>query len=220
MRFLTVGLGEILHSSRHNMCRAFDGDDAISILGHSEGYDACIAEAGNVTELFPFRLRKREIHTPLIMLTTSNEPKVRAEMLNRGADQCLTLPIDEVELEAHAQAVVRRCCGDHSSNKIGVGDLVVDLDRNIVQVNGVPVRLTNKEYSLFEVLVVSPNRIFTKEGIIRRIYDDLEDPPLNKIVDVFVCKIRKKLAPVLGYDPIRTIWGRGYQLNTEELCHA
>jgi|SRR5215469_9339407 len=95
---------------------------------------------------------------------------------------------------------------------IRTGDLVVDLDSRFVSVHDKPVRLTAKEYSILELLSVRQGTTVTKEMLLSHLYGGMHEPGL-KIIDVFVCHLRKKLAQPTGSKYyIETIWGRGYKL--------
>ena len=95
---------------------------------------------------------------------------------------------------------------------IRTGDLVVDLERRIVAADGKPVRLTPKECSVLELLSLRSGVTVTKEMLLDHLYDGKDEPQL-KIIDVFVCRLRKKLAQATdGKHHIETVWGRGYRL--------
>jgi two-component system, cell cycle response regulator CtrA len=95
---------------------------------------------------------------------------------------------------------------------IRTGDVVVDLDRRIVTADGKPMRLSRKEYSILELLSLRPGVTVTKEMLLGHLYDGKDEPQL-KIIDVFVCRLRKKLAQATdGKHHIETVWGRGYRL--------
>ena len=100
----------------------------------------------------------------------------------------------------------------HYPSTIQTGDLVVDLNTRVVSVNGKPVHLTGKEYAVLELLSVRKATTLTKEMFLNHLYSGVHEPEL-KIIDVFVCKLRKKLAQATGGNHyIQTIWGRGYML--------
>ena len=95
---------------------------------------------------------------------------------------------------------------------ISTGKLVVDLDTRVVSVDDRKVRLTKKEYSILELLSLRKGTTLTKEMFLNHLYGGVDEPEL-KIIDVFVCKLRKKLALATGGKHyIDTVWGRGYML--------
>jgi len=94
---------------------------------------------------------------------------------------------------------------------IRTGDVVVDLERRIVRADGKPVRLTGREYSILELLSLRPGITVTKEMLLGHLYCGKDEPGL-KIIDVFVCHLRQKLARATGGKHyIETVWGRGYR---------
>src|SRR5438445_590741 len=131
--------------------------------------------------------------------------------LGFGADDFLTKPFDRRELIARIQAIVRRSKG-HSESTIRTGKLVVNLDTRVVSVDDQPVHLTGKEYGILELLSLRKGTTLTKEMFLNHLYGGMDEPEL-KIIDVFVCKLRKKLAQATGGKHyIETVWGRGYVL--------
>jgi two-component system cell cycle response regulator CtrA len=159
--------------------------------------------------IWKFRLAK--IKSPIIVLSAlwAIESKIRS--LGFGADDYLVKPYNTVELIARIQALSRRFRGlDSSVYKIG--QLSVHLDNKEVYCNNKPIILTGKEYAILEILVTR-NGIVPKEVFLNNLYGGIDEPEM-KIIDVFVCKLRKKLiAASGGIDFIQTVWGRGYQLN-------
>jgi DNA-binding winged helix-turn-helix (wHTH) protein len=100
----------------------------------------------------------------------------------------------------------------HSEATIQTGKLLVNLDTRVVSVQDRPVRLTKKEYSILELLSLRKGTILTKEMFLDHLYGGMDEPEI-KIIDVFVCKLRKKLAHATGGKHyIETVWGRGYAL--------
>jgi len=205
MRILAVELQGIVVDGV--LSYAESAEDAISILSECERFDILLAGIG-AGEMFPYHLRTAKVNTPLIMLGANSDLRTRAKMLERGADGVLPLPIHRDELDANICAVVRRY-NNWTTNLLEVGELVLDLTNKRLEVGGTHVHLTVKEYRLLEVLMLRPNRVFHQETFIAKLYD--MDEPDCKIVDVYICKLRKKLREV-GVEPIKTSWGKGYYL--------
>jgi two-component system cell cycle response regulator CtrA len=123
----------------------------------------------------------------------------------------VTKPFHKDELVARIHAIVRRSKG-HAQSVIQTGDLAVNLDAKIVEVNGARVHLTGKEYQMLELLSLRKGSTLTKEMFLNHLYGGMDEPEM-KIIDVFICKLRKKLAHASdGKDYIETVWGRGYVL--------
>lgn len=161
------------------------------------------------------RLRSAKIRIPILILSGLSGVDQKIKGLGFGADDYLTKPFNRGELLARIQAIVRRSKG-HSDSTIQVGEhLVVNMDMRSVEADGVSVHLTSKEYGILELLALRRGSILTKEMFLNHLYGGIDEPDL-KIVDVFVCKLRKKLAKATGgINYIETVWGRGYVLKED-----
>ncbi len=157
------------------------------------------------------RLRAARVTTPILILSGLTEMDNKIKGLGFGADDYLTKPFDKRELIARIQAIVRRSKG-HSDSVIRTGRLTVNLDTRTVEVDTQPLHLTGKEYGILELLSLRKGTTLTKEMFLNHLYGGMDEPEL-KIIDVFVCKLRKKLAAATqGDNYIETVWGRGYVL--------
>ena len=161
------------------------------------------------------RLRDSRVQTPVIILSGLTESEQKVKGLGSGADDYLTKPFNKDELLARIQAIVRRSKG-HSQSVISTGKLAVNLDARTVEVDGQAVHLTGKEYGILELLSLRKGTTLTKDMFLNHLYGGMDEPEL-KIIDVFICKLRKKLAAATGGDNyIETVWGRGYVLRDPE----
>jgi len=123
----------------------------------------------------------------------------------------MTKPFHRDELVARIHAIIRRSQG-HSQALIHTGRVSVNLDAKTVEVDGGAVHLTGKEYQMLELLSLRKGTTLTKEMFLNHLYGGMDEPEL-KIIDVFICKLRKKLAEATGGENyIETVWGRGYVL--------
>jgi len=157
------------------------------------------------------RLRAARVRTPILILSGLTELDNKIKGLGFGADDFLGKPFDRRELIARIQAIVRRAKG-HSESVIRTGKLTVNLDSRTVEADGAPLHLTGKEYGILELLSLRKGTTLTKEMFLNHLYGGMDEPEL-KIIDVFVCKLRKKLANATsGENYIETVWGRGYVL--------
>lgn len=157
------------------------------------------------------KLRSANVVTPVIILSGLSDSKDKVNCLDIGADDYITKPFDARELVARIQAVIRRSKG-HSESIIKVGRMSVNLQSRRVEIDGKPLHLTGKEYAILELLCLRRGATLTKDMFLNHLYGGIDEPEL-KIIDVFVCKLRKKLMEVLdGECYIETIWGRGYTL--------
>ncbi|WP_259780219.1 response regulator transcription factor CtrA [Aestuariispira ectoiniformans] len=157
------------------------------------------------------RLRDARVETPILILSGLDELDNKVKGLGFGADDYLTKPFHKRELLARIQAIIRRSKG-HAQSLINAGELSINLDARSVEVGGKPVHLTGKEYGILELLALRKGTTLTKEMFLNHLYGGMDEPEA-KIIDVFVCKLRKKLANAAGgTNYIETVWGRGYVL--------
>ncbi len=157
------------------------------------------------------RLRNSKVETPVLILSGLTESEMKVKGLGSGADDYLTKPFNKEELLARIQAIVRRSKG-HAASIIRTGKLAVNLDAHTVEIEGQPVHLTGKEYGILELLSLRKGTTLTKEMFLNHLYGGMDEPEL-KIIDVFICKLRKKLSAATdGANYIETVWGRGYVL--------
>lgn len=157
-------------------------------------------------------VRHAKLQTPIIILSDIDKPHAKIKAFSNGADDYLAKPFDTNELIARIQAILRRS-GGFSSSVTQVGDLVMDMNTQAVTVSGQPVHLTNKEFSILKLLMLRKNITLTKEILLDNLYGGQDEPDI-KIIDVFICKLRKKLHDAGAKKLISTIWGRGYILKT------
>ncbi len=157
------------------------------------------------------QLRMARIETPILILSGSDDTDNKLKGFGFGADDYLTKPFHREELVARIHAIIRRSKG-HSQSIIKTGEVNVNLDAKTVDVAGKTVHLTGKEYQMLELLSLRKGTTLTKEMFLNHLYGGMDEPEL-KIIDVFICKLRKKLAEATeGANYIETVWGRGYVL--------
>ena len=161
------------------------------------------------------RLRAAKIGTPVLILSGLAESENKIKGFGTGADDYLTKPFNKDELIARIHAIIRRSKG-HAESIIRTGKLSVNLDARTAEVDGQPVHLTGKEYGILELLSLRKGTTLTKDMFLNHLYNGMDEPEL-KIIDVFVCKLRKKLAQMMSDEIyIHTVWGRGYVLQDPE----
>ncbi|PKP70309.1 MAG: DNA-binding response regulator [Alphaproteobacteria bacterium HGW-Alphaproteobacteria-4] len=157
------------------------------------------------------QLRLARVETPILILTGADDTENKLKGFGFGADDYMTKPFHREELVARIHAIIRRSKG-HAQSVIRTGKIAVNLDAKTVDVDGKPVHLTGKEYQMLELLSLRKGTTLTKEMFLNHLYGGMDEPEL-KIIDVFICKLRKKLAEVTAGDNyIETVWGRGYVL--------
>ncbi|WP_395539612.1 response regulator transcription factor CtrA [Neotabrizicola sp. sgz301269] len=157
------------------------------------------------------QIRLARVETPILILSGSDDTENKLRGFGFGADDYLTKPFHREELVARIHAIIRRSKG-HSQSVIRTGTITVNLDAKTVEVEGKAVHLTGKEYQMLELLSLRKGTTLTKEMFLNHLYGGMDEPEL-KIIDVFICKLRKKLAEATGGENhIETVWGRGYVL--------
>lgn len=189
------------------------GEDGLEIARHYE-YDLIILDL-MLPDIDGYeilrRLRAVRVTTPVLILSGLGDIDDKIKGLGFGADDYLTKPFNKEELIARVRAIIRRSKG-HSNSLIDVGDLHIDLNTKTVTAKNVPLRLTSREYAILELLAIRKGATLSKEIFLNHLYGGVDEPEF-KIIDVFVCKLRKKLADALdGKNYIETVWGRGYVL--------
>ena len=190
------------------------GEDAIELAKYSD-YDLILLDL-NLPDLSGYEvlraLRVARVNTPVLILSGLAATANKVKGLAFGADDYLTKPFHKDKLLARVQAVVRRSQGPTEA-VVRCGDLVVRLDAQRAEIAGQPVPLTVKEYQMLELLAHRRGTPVTKDMFLSRLYGGRDEPGL-KIIDVFMCKLRKKLAAMSGgIDYVETVWGRGYMLH-------
>ncbi|MDO6725494.1 MAG: response regulator transcription factor CtrA [Cognatishimia sp.] len=161
------------------------------------------------------QLRLARIDTPILILSGSDDTESKLKGFGYGADDYLTKPFHREELVARIHAIIRRSKG-HSQSVIKTGRVAVNLDAKTASVDGTAVHLTGKEYQMLELLSLRKGTTLTKEMFLNHLYGGMDEPEL-KIIDVFICKLRKKLSEATqGSNYIETVWGRGYVLRDPE----
>jgi two-component system cell cycle response regulator CtrA len=157
------------------------------------------------------QLRLSRVETPILILSGSADTDSKIKGFGFGADDYMTKPFHRDELVARIHAIVRRSKG-HAQSIIRTGRVEVNLDAKSVEVDGKAVHLTGKEYQMLELLSLRKGTTLTKEMFLNHLYGGMDEPEL-KIIDVFICKLRKKLSEATGgQNHIETVWGRGYVL--------
>jgi two-component system cell cycle response regulator CtrA len=197
------------------------GEEGVDLAKRDE-YDAIILDL-QLPDMSGFdvlqSLRSAKVNAPLLVLSGNVAVESRVKALRSGADDYMTKPFHRDEMIARVHAVIRRS-SIHAQSLIVTGKLVLNLDAKTAEVSGEPMRLTTKEYQLLEALSLRKGTALTKNVLLNQLYDG-RDEPGQKIIDVFMCKLRKKLlAATKGENYIKTVWGQGYEMQDPPLAIA
>jgi two-component system cell cycle response regulator CtrA len=203
----------ILKSDRFDVCIAALGDEGVS-LGKLHDYDIILLDL-NLPDMSGFEvlrsLRVFKVITPILILSGIAGTDSKVKGLRFGADDYMTKPFHRDELMARIRAIVRRS-QLYAPSLIQTGDLVLNLDSKTVEIDQARVHFTGKEYQMLELLSLRKATAVSKEMFLNHLYGGMDEPDM-KIIDVFISKLRKKLAGASnGKDYIETLWGQGYHL--------
>ncbi|SDD94010.1 MULTISPECIES: response regulator transcription factor CtrA [Kordiimonas] len=210
---MTRSIELMLNAEGFNVYSTDLGEEGLD-LGKLYDYDIILLDL-NLPDMHGYdvlkKLRTAKVNTPILILSGLTEMENKVKGLGFGADDYMTKPFHKEEMVARIHAIVRRSKG-HSQSIIKTGKLAVNLDTKTVEVDNQRVHLTGKEYAMLELLSLRKGSTLTKEMFLNHLYGGIDEPEL-KIIDVFICKLRKKLAAASdGENYIETVWGRGYVL--------
>jgi two-component system cell cycle response regulator CtrA len=200
----------LLTAEKFNVETTADGEDGLE-LAQAYDYDVILLDLnlGDMSGLDVLRgLRRAGSKTPVVIITGSSDVAMKVRAFSGGADDYVVKPFHKDELTARLRAVIRRSSG-HAESVITVGDIALNLDSRTVHVNGARVHLTGKEYQTLELLALRRGKTLHKDVFLTSLYGGMDEPG-GKIIDVFICKLRQKLATVSDKQHIETVWGGGY----------
>jgi two-component system, cell cycle response regulator CtrA len=210
-----------LKSESFNVYTTDLGEEGVD-LGRLYEYDIILLDL-NLPDMSGFEvlrsLRVSKVRTPILILSGLASVEHKVKGLGFGADDYMTKPFHKTELIARVHAIVRRSQG-HAQSIVQTDDLTINVDAKSVHIKQIRVHLTGKEYQMLELLSIRKGTTITKEMFLSQLYGGMDEPEI-KIIDVFMCKIRKKLAIASGgKDYIETVWGRGYLLREPQEVKA
>ncbi len=182
-------------------------DDLVLDLQH-DGYQAAVID--DRSGIIDLLKDARRSGVTLPILAFSEAHKDDAPLLNAGADDVLSLGMHDREIEARIRACVRRSVG-LAQHIVTAGPIEIDFQKAEVTVDGRRLHITRTEWGMLELLALHRGKPVSKERIMSHLYGG-EDGPEQKIIDVYACKLRRKLGEAGIY--IETVWGRGYRLQT------
>ncbi|MCW8926829.1 MAG: response regulator transcription factor [Xanthomonadales bacterium] len=212
---LQASLSDILREAGYAVDVSGDGIEGL-FFGEEYPIDLAIIDLGlpgmSGLELIR-RLRELERNFPILILTARSEWQDKVEGLESGADDYLTKPFHPEELKARVGALLRRSAG-RAQPSVELGPLKIDLVSQRVFSGDEEIELTTYEYKVFEYLLMHPDEVVTKTLLSEHIYEEDADRDSN-VIEVFIGRLRRKIDPKGDFNPIETLRGRGYRLNTE-----
>ena len=155
------------------------------------------------------KLRLARVRAPIVAVSRTMNEAARLRVLQAGADDLIVDALSHEEVFMKVQNLtVRR---GFQENALRIGSVEINMNAKKIYAKGKPVTLTKKEYQIAEILALRKGVVLSKEAILDHLYGGLDEPN-PKIIDVFICKIRKKLQSMGVDDFIETNWGRGYMV--------
>jgi DNA-binding response OmpR family regulator len=213
--FLKQGLSE----SGFTVQLAGNGHDG-EALAVSQKFDLIILDLmlpdGSGTQIC-HNLRRREIKTPILILTALSSTTDKVENLNAGADDYLIKPFEFDELIARLRALHRRGANG-TSTLLKYSDIEMDLAHRLVRRQGQKIRLTTKEFALLEFFMRNPEQILSRASISQKVWDISLDLDSN-VIDVYISMLRRKLDRNFETPVIQTVVGSGYVLSSKLSGH-
>lgn len=163
------------------------------------------------------RLRDAGCRNPIVVLRDFRNARAAARTLDHGADDDLVIPLKGIELRSRINAITRRVHG-HAAQSVSIGEVTAYFDGRDPEVAGKRVFLSGREHAIFQHLALNARKVMSKAAIYDAIYGLAEEQPFDKVIDVYICKIRKKIdaAARSGHRYIETVHGRGYKMSPPE----
>ncbi|WP_411891768.1 response regulator transcription factor [Yoonia sp. SDW83-1] len=210
---MSKSIEQILARANAQVCSADTGQTGIK-LARSKEYNLIMLDLHlpdmSGREVLK-NLRSNSVETPILVLSGDDTRESKLASFGLGADDYLTKPFHREELIARIFAIMRRV-RNKMQPTIRIDQVVVNLDTEIVKVDGTPLKMTHKEYQVLELLCLRRGRTVTKEMFLNHLYAGIDEPNV-KAINVFVCKLRRRLSDATnGTNYIKTIWGQGYML--------
>jgi len=182
-----------------------DGSECAVVIG---GVEDAVAQLSDV--------RQHNFEGAVVALLDQRSSETAIRLLGAGADDVMVKPVNAAELYARLQAVRRRSHG-HSAGMLHLGQLTVYFDGRDPEVAGQRVKLSHREHAIFTHLALQAGKVVSKNSVYEAVYGMMDSQPFDKVIDVYICKLRKKLSRATGGEQyIETVYGRGYKLDKPE----
>ena len=214
-KLIVKGIRFSLEQDDMEVDTAYDGEEAVEKAREND-YDIILLDLmlPKLDGLSACQQIREFSDVPIVMLTAKGEDMDKILGLEYGADDYITKPFNILEVKARIKAIMRRTSARGAQEPRGrvveVGDLVLDCDARRVQVSGQEVNLTAKEFDVLELLVLNPNKVYSRENLLNLVWG-YEYPGDVRTVDVHIRRLREKIEENPS-DPkyVHTKWGVGY----------
>lgn len=205
---------ELKHEG-YEVSKAFNGREGLE-MAQSESFDLILLDVmlPELNGLEVLRRIRKDSNIPIIMLTARDAVMDTVSGLDAGADDYITKPFAIEELLARIRVALKKTITDKSTNKLSVGNVILDEDRHEVLVGGEGVELTNREYELLHTLLINKNIVMSRDKLMNIVcgYDYIGE---TNIIDVYVRYIRTKIDDKFGIKLIHTVRGAGYVIKED-----
>ncbi len=160
------------------------------------------------------RLRASGCDNPILVMRQSRNSQATAAALDVGADDDIVAPVNGVEVRSRISSISRRA-GNSIPDSMTIGEVTAFFDGRDPEVSGKTVKLSPREHAIFQCLISNAPRVVSRVAVYDTVYGLSESQPFDKVIDVYVCKIRKKLSSAsnAGFHYIETVFGRGYKFS-------
>ena len=214
-KLIVKGLRFALEQDDMEVDTAYDGEEAVE-KAREGSYDIILLDLmlPKLDGMQACQQIREFSDVPIIMLTAKGDDMDKILGLEYGADDYITKPFNILEVKARIKAIIRRTAGRSGQEQrdriVQVGELVLDCDARRVQVSGREVNLTAKEFDVLELLVLNPNKVYSRENLLNLVWG-YEYPGDVRTVDVHIRRLREKIEENPS-DPkyVHTKWGVGY----------
>ncbi|MEI4472021.1 response regulator transcription factor [Frigidibacter sp. MR17.24] len=162
-------------------------------------------------------IRGAGVQNPVIVLRDTRNAREAAEVLDAGADDVVVAPLKGIELASRVHSILRRSHG-FAAESVTVGEITAYFDGRDPEVSGERLKLSRREHAIFQHLILNSNKVISKGAIYDAVYGMSSEQPFDKVIDVYICKLRKKIgdAAASGQQYIETVYGRGYKFGLAE----
>lgn len=195
---------DIVHSGKQALEQVHSVEYAVIVLDlglpDMDGFEVCA------------ELRRRNLNVPILVLSGQRTAEMRVRLLETGADDYMTKPFDNAELQARIMALVRRAKGSSSGRELRVADLVMDLNRHKVSRAGKQIALRRKEFDILQYLMQNRGQTVSREMIFNHVWESGKGG-WNNTVDVHIKHLRDKIDRPYHKKLIKTAYGLGYAVD-------
>lgn len=159
-------------------------------------------------------LRAAGCRNPVLVLRAARNSQETAVALDIGADDDIVTPVNGLELKSRISSITRRSYG-HAAGSVVFGEITAYFDGRDPEISGKRVKLSPREHTIFQYLIINAPKVVSRAAVYDAVYGLADSQPFDKVIDVYICKIRKKIsnAAESDYHYIETVFGRGYKFS-------